>query len=245
MAIVYRHIRLDTNKVFYIGIGNNTRRAYCKKNRNNYWHNVVNLSDYKVDILFDDLSREEACEKEMEFIQLYGRKDLNNGTLVNMTDGGEDIKNLVYTQERRQKMSINSTGSLNLFYGKKHSEETKKILSQKALGKKTSDAVKLKISKSLKGDKNYWYGKKLSDEHKLKLSAKAKNRKLTDKEKDKLRITNSKRIELYRYINNEFYVYESLRQAEMITGIERKYIKKYLKELGFITKQEAIDMGLL
>lgn len=245
MAIVYRHIRLDTNKVFYIGIGNNTRRAYCKKNRNNYWHNVINMSDYKVDILFDDLSREEACEKEMEFIKLYGRKDLNNGTLVNLTDGGEDIKNLVYTQERRQKMSINSRGSLNLFYGKKHSEETKKILSQKALGKKTSDAVKLKISKSLKGDKNYWYGKKLSDEHKLKLSIKAKSRKLTDKERDKIRNSSPKRIELYRYINNEFCIYESLRQAEMLIGIERRYIKKHLKELGFITKQEAIDMGLL
>ncbi len=33
MAYVYKHIRLDTNEIFYIGIGNNNDygRAYQKK----------------------------------------------------------------------------------------------------------------------------------------------------------------------------------------------------------------------
>ena len=30
MAIVYRHIRLDKNEVFYIGIGKTEKRAYEK-----------------------------------------------------------------------------------------------------------------------------------------------------------------------------------------------------------------------
>ena len=85
--VVYRHIRLDKNEVFYIGIGNE-KRPYTKKSRNKYWHNIVNKTEYRVDILFDDLSWEEACEKETEFIKLYGRKDLGKGTLVNMSDGG-------------------------------------------------------------------------------------------------------------------------------------------------------------
>jgi hypothetical protein len=245
MAIVYRHIRLDKNEPFYIGIGNDAKRAYSKKNRNNHWHNIVNISDYKVEILLENLTREEACEKEVEFIKLYGRRDLNNGCLVNLTDGGENIVNVIYTSERKQKMSNSAIGKLNPFYGKHHSEETKKILSKKASERKITDDVKLKISKSLKGDKNYWYGKKLTNEHKLKISLKATNRKTSDNKKDKLRTSSPKRIELYRYINNNFYKFDSLRQAQLLTGIERKYIKKHFKKLGFISKEEAIDKGFI
>ena len=38
-------------------------------------------------------NREFIIEKEKEFILIYGRKDLNKGTLVNFTDGGEGIIN--------------------------------------------------------------------------------------------------------------------------------------------------------
>lgn len=45
MAYVYRHIRLDKNQPFYIGIGvdegGNYKRAYNFIKRNNYWKNVV------------------------------------------------------------------------------------------------------------------------------------------------------------------------------------------------------------
>lgn len=87
MAFVYRHIRLDKNEPFYIGISKDQYRPYATKNRSKYWARIVNKSDYRVEILFDDLTYEQAKEKEIEFISLYGRKDLNNGCLVNMTDG--------------------------------------------------------------------------------------------------------------------------------------------------------------
>jgi hypothetical protein len=90
MAIVYRHIRLDKNEVFYIGIGKDENRAYEKRrSRSDWWKSVINMTDYRVDILFDELTWEEACEKEIEFIKLYGRKDLGLGSLVNLTDGGD------------------------------------------------------------------------------------------------------------------------------------------------------------
>ena len=89
MAIVYRHIRLDKNEVFYIGIGRDEKRAYNKNSRNNYWKHIVSKTNYEIEILFDDLTWGQACEKEKEFIKLYGRKDLGTGTLVNMMDGGE------------------------------------------------------------------------------------------------------------------------------------------------------------
>jgi hypothetical protein len=97
LAYVYRHIRLDKNEPFYIGIGSDDSgeysRAYIKKERNKYWHHVIKKSNYDVEILLEDLTWEQACEKEKEFIALYGRKDLGLGQLVNMTDGGDGLIN--------------------------------------------------------------------------------------------------------------------------------------------------------
>jgi hypothetical protein len=91
MAYVYRHIRLDTNQPFYIGISSDTnyKRAYTKSRRNAHWRNIIQKTKYEVKILLDDLTWEQACEKEMEFIALYGRTDLNTGILCNKTLGGE------------------------------------------------------------------------------------------------------------------------------------------------------------
>jgi hypothetical protein len=53
MAYLYRHIRLDKNVPFYIGIGkydDQFKRAYSVKNRNVYWNNIVNLTEYKVNM---------------------------------------------------------------------------------------------------------------------------------------------------------------------------------------------------
>jgi hypothetical protein len=92
---VYRHYKLDTNDVFYIGMGkeNNFRRAFSKRYRNNYWLNTVSKYGYSVDIVSKNLSEEDAIELEIFLIKEYGRKDLGNGLLVNMTDGGEGAFN--------------------------------------------------------------------------------------------------------------------------------------------------------
>ena len=41
MAVVYRHIRLDKNVPFYIGIGDSINRAYNKINRTKIWKNIA------------------------------------------------------------------------------------------------------------------------------------------------------------------------------------------------------------
>jgi len=94
MAYLYRHIRLDKNEPFYIGIGSDDQGSYDRAYhghhfRNKHWKNITSKTTYNVEILLDDLTWEEACEKETEFITLYGRADLNKGTLCNMTNGGE------------------------------------------------------------------------------------------------------------------------------------------------------------
>ena len=76
MAYVYRHIRLDKNEPFYIGVGsdNEYKRANTRKGRNKIWNDIVNKSDFEVEIIFDNISWEEALLKEVEFISLYKRK---------------------------------------------------------------------------------------------------------------------------------------------------------------------------
>lgn len=104
MAIVYSHIRLDNNTVFYIGMCNDKRRAYSKKSRNNYWHNIVKKAGYSVEILHENIEIEIAREIEIKLIKEYGRKDLNEGNLVNLTDGGESTINI--SPETRKKYLI-------------------------------------------------------------------------------------------------------------------------------------------
>ena len=94
MAYVYTYTRLDKNEIFYVGIGSDSKykRAKNLSLRTDYFKKIINKSEYKLDIVFDDLTWEEACLKEIGLIALYGRKDLGIGTLINFTDGGEGRK---------------------------------------------------------------------------------------------------------------------------------------------------------
>jgi len=89
MAIVYMHKGLDNEEIFYVGIGKTEYRSKSKDKRNKFWHNYINSHGFESIILFDNISWEEACKKEIELIKFYGRRDLGEGTLVNLTDGGQ------------------------------------------------------------------------------------------------------------------------------------------------------------
>jgi len=110
--IVYRHIRNDKNMPFYIGIGKDISRPYNKRSRSKFWKSIIGKTEYTVEILFEDLTKEQAIEKEVEFIELYGRIDLKTGTLCNMTCGGEGTGKLNDDLEfiRRKKIIATLTG---------------------------------------------------------------------------------------------------------------------------------------
>ena len=147
MFYVYRHVRLDKNEVFYIGKGHGNR-AWDVHNRNKYWRNIVSKSEIRIDILFETDDEKECFEKEKEFIVMYGRKDIKTGTLCNLTNGGEGDKGRIFSLSHRKKISeskikagaskgnknpmYNSKrfGELNPMYGKKHSAETRKAISE-------------------------------------------------------------------------------------------------------------------
>lgn len=174
MAILYRHIRLDKNEPFYVGIGKTEKRAYEKIKRNQFWYNIVAKTDFEVEILFDDLSWDEAGEKEKEFIKLYGKKDDNTGTLVNITDGGGGILGVRHTEESKRKISQESKNRIR----QPRSEETKLKLRLANLGKvgpnkgkSPSKETREKIANTLRGRVGPNKGKPMSEEAKRKMIA--------------------------------------------------------------------------
>lgn len=164
MAYLYRHIRLDKNTPFYIGIGVDSngdyRRAYSKANRNKYWNNVVNKTQYEIEIIIDGITWDMACKKEVEFIKIYGRKDLGNGILVNMSEGGEGVtslskeamdrriasrkKNYIVSDETKRKLSESHKGY-------KPTEETRRKLSIKSKQNIISKETREKMASKLRG----------------------------------------------------------------------------------------------
>jgi hypothetical protein len=188
MAYVYRHIRIDKNEPFYIGVGSdkNYKRANNNINRNKHWKNIVSKTDYRVDILFDDLTWNEAIVKEVEFISIYGRIDLKTGTLCNLTNGGEGCSGYIFPKERIEKLKKIKTGKkmsleqrieFNKNYLKRDLsdldiEKIKKRINNEALksaGQKItacSEEKKIKMSKMFTGVNNPFYGKRHSDEFK-------------------------------------------------------------------------------
>jgi hypothetical protein len=120
MAIVYQHRRKDNNKVFYVGIGKHEKRAFDKTRRYKPWKDFVKNHEYTVEITHKDIIWEEACAIEKYLISFYGRRDLGLGDLVNMTDGGEGIKNLSEFSRSKMASQKGKFGELNNFYGKNH-----------------------------------------------------------------------------------------------------------------------------
>jgi len=128
MAYVYRHIRLDKNVPFYIGIGTDASFSRSRETtrRNKLWSRIAEKTEHKVQILFDNLTHEEAKQKEIEFIALYGRIDKKLGPLANLTDGGDGTLGAIVSKEKRE------------LFSRVHS------------GKVTSPEVREKISNTLK-----------------------------------------------------------------------------------------------
>ena len=64
--------------------------------------------------------------------------------------------------------------------GIKHSEETKRRISQKLKGRIIPEEIRRKMSKFLTGHIGYWRGKKLSKEHRRKMSIAHKEKKKSE-----------------------------------------------------------------
>lgn len=173
--IVYIHIRPDINEPFYVGKGI-PKRDKSKYGRNQYWYNIVNKNDgvFESKILFEGLSEEEALLKERE-TELELR---NKGyILANIAECGvkSGTTGMKHSEESKRKISEGLKGHISPNKGKKQSKETcdkksKSMLGKKVrLGIKDSDETRKKKSEAFKG-------RIYSEESKQK-----KNEKLKDK----------------------------------------------------------------
>jgi len=151
----YAHVKPD-GEIFYIGKGKE-RRAWDKRNRNPYWHNIVNKYGYEVKILADSIDEELALLCEIEAIDIYNRRGFK---LCNITIGGDGFCGGKHTEEAKKKMSLQRKGLNNGMYGKKrpeiagknhhmHKPEIAKKVSDKMQGGLNPSAKKVKFNEQI------------------------------------------------------------------------------------------------
>ena len=167
---VYGYIRLDTNTYFYIGKGKNNR---CERldNRKQHFMNIFNKVNCCYEVLYDNLTEEEAFELEIKTIE-----DLvfNEGYSI-------EIPNYKYLKNKESHL-VNLTwgGDGTTGYSVKQSAETIMHRVAKNTGKKRSQLQKENLGIARKNYidnnpdelerlRNLRKGTKLSDETKNKL----------------------------------------------------------------------------
>lgn len=204
---VYKHV-FPNNKV-YIGITQQTLKRRWQNGRGYYKNTFISKAinkygweNIKHEVLFDNLSKEEAEQKEIELIAFYKSNQQEYG--YNLDNGGSARGK--HSEATIKKMRESKLGSKNAMYGKhlspenkakflsyandntgKHlSEETKQKLRDKLKGRIISEETKRKMSESRKG-------KKLSLEIRKKLSEARKGIKFSEEHLKNLREQNRKK----------------------------------------------------
>jgi hypothetical protein len=159
MYYVYQHKKADTNEIFYVGKGKDTR-AFSKKSRNSYWNHVVNKHGFNVEFVVKNIDEELSFLVEIEAIDLYRRVGCK---LTNITNGGEGASGFSHphSEEHKAKMKGDQFGASTwgkTFKGKTHSDEqkakwreTRKGVTSPRKGVVLSDETKAKMSESKKG----------------------------------------------------------------------------------------------
>lgn len=150
--VVYKHTNLINNKV-YIGITcQNPPSLRWGLNGCNYKNTrfgeaikKYGWDNFSHDILFTNLTEEEACAKEIELIEFYDATNRLYG--YNSTTGGETF---TVTEEVKEKISKALMGNKNGL-GKLCSEEKAKKISDAQKGKHLTEEHKKKLSEAKKG----------------------------------------------------------------------------------------------
>ena len=161
---VYKHTNLINGKV-YIGITSKIPKRRWQngtgyRTQQLFWRAIEKYGwdNFHSEVLFSNLSKEDACNKEIELISLY--KSNNNNFGYNVSNGGESTRlGSKHSKESILKMSIAH---------KNMSDETKRKISMARKGVGHTEETKLKIGK------NSWTKKNkgniiFSEEHKQKL----------------------------------------------------------------------------
>lgn len=145
--------------------------------------------NFSVSVLEEVSSREALDERECYWIEHLNTMSPNG---YNMIPGGTGKGEVC--EETRARISASRKGKCvgedNPFYGKKHTEESKRKMRENHVdmrgeknpnyGKHFSDEHRAKLSESKLGEKHYCWGKHLSPETRAKISAANRGKRLSE-----------------------------------------------------------------
>lgn len=166
---VYKHTNRKNGKV-YIGITGRKPEERWENGHGYYGQPFYNAilkygwNNFEHDILFSNLTEEEAKEKEIELIAEY--KSSNSKYGYNASAGGESANGMIHSEETKERISRSlkgrkspmkgshwngeRAGENNPFYGKTHTEETRQKM-KKSYKYNITEETKKKMSKNRKG----------------------------------------------------------------------------------------------
>lgn len=226
---VYKHTNKINGKVYIGQTGNIPQRRWQSKGngyRGNpaFWRAIQKYGwdNFEHEIVFDNLTLEEANQLEIKLIAEYNSTDSNCG--YNLTYGGKNGK---HSEETKKKISEaqrgekgnnwGKRGELSARYGIKHTEEARRKMRENSprlsgkdngfYGKRHTEETKRKMRENhydCFGENNSFYGKHHSLETKRKLGKPVKC------------------IEL----NQTFF---TITEAQEVTGVDRSLIVKCCK----------------
>ena len=249
MYSVYKHT-CPNNKV-YIGITSREPNKRWRSGKgyinNEHFYNAIQKygwNNIKHDVLFINLTQQQAELKEIELIKQYKSNQREYG--YNILEGG-NVSNGV-TEEGRKKISEKNKGkhrSPNTEFkkgnkpwttGKKMSNEFKQKLSDSHLGQCCSEETRKKISEN---NARYWKGKKRSEETIIKMSQAMTGKKgywegKHHTEETKTKISNSKKGTISPLRKNVLcietnIIYDSMTEAFKKTNINASHISQVCK----------------
>jgi len=276
--IYYVYVYLDTRKSgnyiyndlefdyepFYVGRGKNYRCTDgCKYGGSLFKRNKINKIikdgyEPKIIKIYEKLDYESSVRLEIETISKIGRYDLNSGPLVNLTDGGEGLKNI--SEETKKKIGIAQKGKIisietrnkisKASLGRIVSIITRNKISKSKIGKPGkctphTDETKDKIRKSMIGEKHHMYGKKhkLESIKKMSMSRLGKspsNKGISCKEETKIKISNSLKGEKNFNYGKHFSDEHKRKISESNKKPQMKPIYQYSLSDEFIKEYESI-----
>ena len=209
MYIVYQHKNKINGKI-YIGITSRNPEERWGSNGCNYktsphFYSAIQKygwDNFEHNILFTNLTKEQACLKEQELIKEFNSMNREYG--YNSTSGGEIF---TMNEETKQKISQSMMGNKN------------------GLGHVCTEDKKQKISEAQKG-------RKFTEEHKQKLSDAAKNRHVPCSEEKKKTLSQNYPHKKQVYCEELDMIYESVQECSRQLGIPATNISKLCNGRG-------------
>ena len=210
--IVYKHT--TPNRKIYIGITSlslqNRWRNGKGYRRNTLFFKAINKygwDNIKHEVLFDNLTKEEAEQKEIELIKLY--KSNNKKFGYNIENGGNSKgkisdaekkkRSIIFKGKNNPMYGVKRYGAENPAFGKHWTEERKKQHSQKLMGR-------------YKGNNNPMFGKHHTEKQKALFSEMFKGSK------------NPRAKKVFCIETNTIYL--TAKEASKITGINNSSISQ-------------------